>query len=169
MRFPKIITNPSFEDHRGSFCEMFRANEWAENAIWFVTDNQVVSKAMVFRGLHYQTDFPQGKLLTVPHGLIIDVSVDVRDWEEFGKTYYFVMSSARKQQLWIPPGFAHGYLSMVDDTVVHYKTTSYYQPDSEVVIWCKDPRVNLLLPDDIILSEKDRHGILLKDVPRIKV
>ncbi len=169
MDIPMVIKKDSHKDNRGTFCEMFNAAYWDEKDIRFVTDNWSWSHENVFRGLHYQTVNPQGKLVSVASGTILDICVDVRKGSSwFGESYWYVLSQSLCAQLWIPPGFAHGYLSL-SDTVVIYKATQYRHTESEVVIRYDDPMLNLMLPSMVIVSEKDSHGILLADAPKVKI
>jgi dTDP-4-dehydrorhamnose 3,5-epimerase len=169
MDTPMIITKDRHRDSRGTFCEMFNAAYWDEKGIRFVTDNWSWSRENVFRGLHYQTVNPQGKLVSVADGVILDICVDVREGSDcYGKSYWYALSGSLAAQLWIPPGFAHGYLAL-SDAIVIYKTTQYRHEEFEVVIRYDDPALGLQLPDRVIVSEKDRNGILLADAPRVKV
>jgi dTDP-4-dehydrorhamnose 3,5-epimerase len=170
MDIPRIIQPVEFVDHRGTFSEIFNAAKWEEQGIRFVTENFAWSRENVFRGLHYQTVNPQGKLLSVVHGVILDITVDVREGSFlFGENYWYALSGSLRQQLWIPPGFAHGYQVLSEYAAVIYLATQYRHEESEVVIRYDDPALGLQVPDRVIVSEKDRNGILLADAPRVKV
>ena len=169
MDIPTIIKKEKFTDNRGTFCEMFNAAYWDEKGIRFVTDNWSWSHENVFRGLHYQTVNPQGKLVSVASGTILDICVDVRKGSSwFGESYWYVLSQSLCAQLWIPPGFAHGYLA-ISDAIVIYKATQYRHEESEVVIRYNDLWLNLQLPEQIIVSDKDKNGIPLRDAPQIRI
>ena len=169
MDMPMIINKDRHKDARGTFCEMFNAAYWDEKGIRFVTDNWSWSRENVFRGLHYQTVNPQGKLVSVVDGIILDVCVDVRcGSDDLGKSYWYALSGSVGAQLWIPPGFAHGYLA-ISDAIVIYKATQYRHEESEVVIMYNDLWLNLQLPEQIIVSDKDKNGIPLRDAPQIRI
>lgn len=170
MNYPHIIYNEPFHDHRGYFLESFKAEEWKRKGIEFVTDNHAMSHKDVFRGLHYQTLFPQGKLITMMSGSVFDFCVDVRDTPTgFGEIHTFFLSAGNFQQLWIPPGFAHGYLATEDNTIMTYKATQYRHTASEVVIRWDDPRLEINLPRMACMSGRDKNGIYLKHAPRIRI
>jgi dTDP-4-dehydrorhamnose 3,5-epimerase len=178
LNVPQVIkTAVPFEDNRGMFCEIFNVERWKSNGIRFVTDSYSVSRRNVFRGFHYQTENPQGKLLTVLRGCIWDVCIDVRDGlKSFGTSWYFSLRAFSSHdgflmQLWIPPGFAHGYLVIASNTIVTYKATQYRDAESEVVIDCNDPAIKVGLSEglEFTRSKKDKNGILLADAPRVKV
>ena len=135
----KLIEPDVFEDERGFFYESFNQHEF-NNAVGqeisFVQDNQSKSKKGVLRGLHYQkSPFSQGKLVRVISGQVFDVAVDIRDSSEtYGNWVAEVLTGENKKQLWIPEGFAHGFLSLEDDTVFSYKVSNYYSRHHEVSI-----------------------------------
>ena len=169
VNFPRLLCLPSFGDHRGSFCEVFNAHEWQVRGIEFVTDYCALSHRGVFRGYHYQTRYPQGKLVTVVRGAIMDICVDVRNNPDtFGATYCYQLDSKHCHQFWVPPGFAHGYLSLRKDTIVAYKATQYRHAESEVVISYSDVP-GITLPRNTIVSAKDQTGIPLRDAPRVRI
>jgi dTDP-4-dehydrorhamnose 3,5-epimerase len=171
MDQPRLIKSPVYHDNRGTFCESFRASDWEEHGIKFVTDSYSWSYPNVFRGFHYQTVNPQGKLVSVIHGCIYDICIDVRDGSDnrFGACYHFVLRDDEDEQLWIPPGFAHGYCARRTNAVVMYKATQYRNVGSEVVIGYDDPHINIRFPNPLIVSHKDSNGIFLKDAPRVRV
>lgn len=155
-----IIEPLSFRDDRGFFLETFQAARYKELAgidLPFVQDNHSRSCRDVLRGLHSQRQFPQGKLVRVARGQVFDVAVDIdSDSETFGRWVGVVLSDTNKRQVWIPPGYAHGFLVMSEVADFEYKCTNYYRPDDEYgVIW-DDPDVAIDWPTNTpILSEKD--------------
>ena len=135
----------------------------------FVSGCRAALRASVLVMSMKETVNPQGKLVSVADGVILDICVDVREGSDcYGKSYWYALSGSLAAQLWIPPGFAHGYLAL-SDAIVIYKTTQYRHEEFEVVIRYDDPALGLQLPDRVIVSEKDRNGILLADAPRVKV
>lgn len=161
---PKI-----FGDERGFFFESFNQREFSEKTgitLPFVQDNHSRSSQGVLRGLHYQTQQPQGKLVRVIQGAIYDVAVDLRPTSlTFGKWEGFELSAENRYQLWVPPGFAHGFLVLSPSAEVLYKTTDYYAPQYERSILWNDPTIGIKWPsvDAIQLSEKDRAGLSFKE------
>ena len=155
-----IITPELFEDERGYFFESFRELEFQNKLnINFVQDNQAFSKdSNVIRGLHYQIDNAQGKLIHVISGAIRDVVVDIRIGSpNFGKSFAAILNVKNHKMLYVPEGFAHGYLVLENDTVVHYKCTNYYNINSEFGIRWDDPEININWGiSDPILSDKDK-------------
>lgn len=158
-----------FSDERGFFFESF--NERAFEASTgltrhFVQDNHSRSLQGVLRGLHYQLVHPQGKLVRVGVGEIFDVAVDVRRGSPtFGKWVGVHLSAENKRQLWIPEGYAHGFLTLSDSAEVLYRTTDYYAPELERCIRWDDPDLAIAWPASQapIMSEKDRRGAWLQD------
>lgn len=151
-----------FEDERGFFFESFNKRDWlAATGVDcdFVQDNHSRSTKGVLRGLHYQLPpAAQGKLVRVLVGEIFDVAVDIRrDSPNFGKWMGQRLSAENKLQMWIPEGFAHGFLVLSEVAEVLYKTTKYYSPEHERAIHCDDPQLSIQWPrtDCTILSEKD--------------
>ena len=163
-----LLLEPTiYEDARGFFFESFnqeRFDDAVGRSVGFVQDNHSRSVRHVLRGLHYQIHRPQGKLVRVVSGEVFDVAVDLRrSSPTFGKFVSGVLSAANKKQLWIPEGFAHGFLVLSDAAEFLYKTTDYYVPDDErCVIW-NDPDIGIDWPKDVdpILSAKDRLGLPL--------
>jgi dTDP-4-dehydrorhamnose 3,5-epimerase len=156
-----------YEDPRGFFFESFNQEHFDEvvgRSVRFVQDNHSRSVRHVLRGLHYQFRRPQGKLVRVVSGEVFDVAVDLRrSSPTFGKFVSGVLSAANKRQLWIPEGFAHGFLVLSDAAEFLYKATDYYAPDDErCVIW-NDPDIGIHWPKDAepILSAKDKMGVPL--------
>lgn len=159
-----IIEPELFKDGRGYFFESFNQhvfNKWAGEDVNFVQDNQSSSSRGVLRGLHYQQGtFAQAKLVRVIKGKILDIAVDLRKGEAtFGQYVALELSEENKKQLYIPRGFAHGFLVLEDRTVFAYKCDNYYHKASEVGILFSDPTLNIdwnFPLDKIILSEKDK-------------
>ena len=163
-----LISPTIFKDQRGNFLETYRSAEFVAAGIGldFVQDNHAGSKRGVLRGLHYQIRQAQGKLIRVVSGEIYDVAVDLRrSSETFGQSVGLRLSDLEKKQLWIPPGFAHGYYVLSDWAEVSYKVTSYYAPEWERTLLWNDPalKINwpLLSKDHPLLSENDLRGSLL--------
>ncbi|MDF9618251.1 dTDP-4-dehydrorhamnose 3,5-epimerase [Pseudomonas entomophila] len=164
-----IIEPKVFGDDRGFFFESFNAREFAEKAGFeaaFVQDNHSRSQRGVLRGLHYQIDNPQGKLVRVVQGEVLDVAVDIRrSSKTFGKWVATRLSAKDHTQFWIPPGFAHGFLVLSETADFLYKTTDYYNPKAERCIRWDDPELAIEwgLEAEPILSAKDQAGALLRD------
>lgn len=158
-----------FGDDRGFFFESFngRAFEYATGLTHvFVQDNHSKSVRNVLRGLHYQIKNPQGKLVRVVQGEVFDVAVDIRKGSPtFGKWVGELLSAENKKQLWIPEGFAHGFLTLSETAEFLYKTTNYYYPEHERSIHWNDPTIAIEWPlkSQPILSMKDTQGFFLKD------
>lgn len=158
-----IITPKVFADDRGYFLESY--NKKTLEGILdldFVQDNESASQKGVLRGLHFQKPpHAQAKLVRVIKGSVLDVVVDLRkDSETYGKHYKHVLSGEHKEQLYIPEGFAHGFLVLEDDTIFSYKCTDFYNKDSEAsLLWCDETlNINWQI-DDPIISEKDEVGL----------
>lgn len=167
----KIIEPKLFEDHRGSFYESFHQNRYQELAgiqDAFVQDNTSRSKQGVLRGLHYQTKHPQGKLVSVLEGEVFDVAVDIRrDSPTFSHWVGVLLSHKNNRQLWIPKGFAHGFLVLSPEVLFTYKCTDYYYPKHELSITYNDIDINIEWPKTnapIQLSAKDKAGTPLKAI-----
>jgi dTDP-4-dehydrorhamnose 3,5-epimerase len=158
-----VLLEPKvYGDSRGHFYESFNARTFAEavgRSVEFVQDNHSLSQRGVVRGLHYQLDpAPQGKLIRVVAGETFDVAVDVRaSSPTYGKWVGEILSAQNKRQLWIPAGFAHGFMALRDGTEVLYKTTDFYHKAAERAIVWNDPDIAIAWPDGIapILSDKD--------------
>jgi dTDP-4-dehydrorhamnose 3,5-epimerase len=161
-----VIVEPRvFGDDRGFFYESFNERRFAEltgvGMARFVQDNHSRSSKNVLRGLHYQIRQPQGKLVRVVAGEVFDVAVDIRKSSPtFGKWAGVTLSAENHRQLWIPEGFAHGFLVMSDAAEFLYKTTDYWAPEHERCILWNDPAIGIGWPLDgmPVLSEKDRMG-----------
>lgn len=158
-----------FGDERGFVLETFRANQFEQECsdIQFVQENHSGSKKGILRGLHYQIQHPQGKLLRVVVGEIYDVAVDIRrSSPTFGKWVGVHLSAQNRFQLWVPPRFAHGFLVLSDWAEVLYKVTDYYAPEYERSLAWNDPQIGIEWPLDDgqlpVLSEKDRAGVPLQ-------
>jgi len=163
-----IIEPTVFADQRGYFFESFRLDKLQEFGVEekFVQDNESKSQKNVLRGLHFQRyPFAQGKLVKVVKGGVLDVAVDIRkDSPTYGKWFSHELNEDNKTMLWIPPGFAHGFLTLRDDTIFQYKCTNYYDKASEGSIRWNDPDINILWNvENPIVSEKDQQAPFLKD------
>jgi dTDP-4-dehydrorhamnose 3,5-epimerase len=160
----KLIEPDVFEDERGLFYESFnqqKFNKAIGGNIIFVQDNHSKSSKGVVRGLHYQeTPFAQGKLVRVIAGEVFDVAVDIRkESTTYGQWVSEILSAENKKQLWIPEGFAHGFLTLSNQAEVVYKTTGFYNKESEQTIRFDDRVINISWPQEqYILSEKDLNG-----------
>lgn len=157
-------------DSRGYFMETFLLDKFLKEVTdtTFVQENESCSAYGVLRGLHYQLPpHAQSKLVRVVKGKIYDVAVDIRrESPTFGKYIGFELSGENKRQLFIPRGFAHGFVTLEDNTIVQYKTDNYYAPNSEGAILWNDEEIGIKWPIDtnkIILSEKDKKSCLLKN------
>jgi dTDP-4-dehydrorhamnose 3,5-epimerase len=153
-----------FSDERGYFFESFNAREFRERtglAVEFVQDNHSMSERGVLRGLHYQIRHPQGKLLRAVKGSVFDVAVDLRTSSPtFGRWVGAMLSSENRRQLWIPPGFAHGFLALSDRAEVLYKITDYWYPEHERTLLWNDPTLAIAWPveGEPRLALKDVEG-----------
>lgn len=157
-----------FGDDRGFFLESYNQKTMADLGITerFVQDNHSCSSRNVLRGLHYQLKHPQGKLVRVAEGEIIDVAVDLRRHSAtFGKWEAVRLSGDNKHMLWIPPGFAHGFCVLSDKAHVLYKATDYYAPEHERTIAWNDPQLKIKweLEGEPIISSKDQRGVAFRD------
>lgn len=153
-----------FGDERGFFYESFNQRAFAEATgveLQFVQDNHSRSTRGVLRGLHYQVKQPQGKLVRVVRGAVFDVAVDLRrSSPTFGRWVASELTEDNRRQLWVPPGFAHGFLVLSESADVLYKTTDYYAPEHERCIRWDDPEIGIDWPAGMSprLSERDRRG-----------
>lgn len=157
-----LVKPKLFRDDRGYFFESYSKKEFFDAGLKmeFVQDNQSFSKQGVLRGLHFQTINPQGKLVRVIKGEIFDVAVDLRKGSStYGLYEAFVLNEENQNQLYIPEGFAHGFLTLSDEAIINYKCTDYYNPHGESGIIFDDLTLGIKWPTDkvekIILSEKD--------------
>jgi dTDP-4-dehydrorhamnose 3,5-epimerase len=167
-----IIIEPKvFGDDRGFFMETYHCNRYKEAGIdlLFVQDNHSRSSAGVLRGLHFQKTKPQGKLVRVVRGEVFDVAVDIRkDSATFGRWEGVILSEENKRQFYVPPGFAHGFVTLSDIADFEYKCTDYYDPSDEGSIRWNDPDIGINWPVALPrLSEKDKIAPLLKDFKRV--
>jgi dTDP-4-dehydrorhamnose 3,5-epimerase len=165
-----LILEPKvFGDERGFFYESFNARDFKQDTgieADFVQDNHSRSQKGVLRGLHYQLEQAQGKLVRVTAGEVLDVAVDIRrSSPTFGRWASVLLSAENNRQLWIPQGFAHGFLVLSDHAEFLYKTTDYYQPRAERCIRWNDPdlAIDWQLTDIPKLSEKDQNGRSLNE------
>jgi dTDP-4-dehydrorhamnose 3,5-epimerase len=160
-----VVEPQVFEDERGYFFESYNHKEFCKaigQEVHFVQDNQSFSKKGVLRGLHYQKGkHAQAKLITVLSGRIQDVVVDLRrDSPTFAQHFSMELDSNYKKQLFIPKGFAHGFLVLSNTALVLYKCSNYYNPEAEGGIHCNSPEINIewwVSPNDMLLSEKDKN------------
>lgn len=164
----KIITNKIFKDNRGFFLEIYNKKKFASAGIKteFVQDNQSMSLKNVLRGLHFQLPpHSQSKLVYVTKGEVFDVVVDLRkNSKTFAKHFSIRLSSENKKMLFIPEGFAHGFLSLQDDTIFCYKCSDFYYPQLERTILWNDITLNINWPvSNPIVSNKDKKGMCFND------
>lgn len=171
----KIIEPKVFSDQRGFFYESFSLERY-QNILNiqsnFVQDNISRSTKGVLRGLHYQLEQTQGKLVSVSQGEVFDVAVDIRVGSPtFGQWVGATLSAENKNQLWVPEGFAHGFIVLSEIAEFTYKCTDYYHPQSEKSILWNDPDININWPKNIkpILSNKDQSGAYLANMPKKKL
>ncbi|MFR0715679.1 dTDP-4-dehydrorhamnose 3,5-epimerase [Pseudomonas putida] len=164
-----IIEPKVFGDSRGFFFESFNARAFAEQTgvdVTFVQDNHSRSQKGVLRGLHYQLQNPQGKLVRVVQGEVLDVAVDIRKHSPtFGQWVAVRLSADNHRQLWVPAGFAHGFVVLSESAEFLYKTTDYYNPSAERCIRWDDPTlaIDWELAEQPQLSAKDQAGVSFKD------
>ena len=154
-------------DHRGFFLETFRSNVFAEAGLpeVFVQDNHSKSGRNILRGLHYQIRQPQGKLVRCIAGSVFDVAVDIRKSSpHFGKWVGVELTAENKKALWVPPGFAHGFLVLSEGAEITYKCTTYYAPEFDRSLLWNDPALGIAWPvsSGIILSDKDKNAPTLQ-------
>ncbi len=169
----KIITTPIpdllvihpnvFADERGYFYESYNETAFKQNGINvnFVQDNQSLSQAGVLRGLHFQKPpYDQGKLVRVIKGAVLDVALDIRkNSPTYGKHFSIVLNEQNKTMFWVPSGFAHGFLTLEDDTIFSYKCTNFYNKSAEDCILWNDSTIQINWGiDNPVLSEKDKLG-----------
>ena len=166
----KVIEPKVFGDARGYFFESYNYNDYAAAGITqeFVQDNQSASKKGVLRGLHFQKNFPQDKLVRVINGEVFDVAVDLREGSKtYGKWFGVVLSAENKKQFFIPKNFAHGFVVLSDYAEFAYKCTDFYHPDDEGGIIWNDPDIGIDWPvedeSELIFSDKDQKWPQFKD------
>lgn len=162
-----VIEPKIYKDHRGSFLESFNNNRYSDIGInkEFVQDNLSYSYKNVLRGLHFQNPAAQAKLVFVIKGKVFDVIVDIRkNSPTFGCWEGFLLSEINKRQVYIPEGFAHGFIALSDEAYFYYKCTEYYSPQNEHSIRWNDPDIGVdWNVDNPIISDKDVSSSLLKD------
>jgi dTDP-4-dehydrorhamnose 3,5-epimerase len=170
-----LLELDSYGDHRGRFMETFRRERYLELGVGvgleFVQDNFSSSAKGIVRGLHYQLQHPQGKLVTVTHGEVFDVAVDIRVGSPtFGQSFGTTLSAENNRQLWVPPGFAHGFVATSDIAHFIYKVTAYYVPSDERAIAWNDPELAIGWPleGEPVLSKRDAAapGLRAADLPK---
>jgi len=160
-----------FGDYRGYFQETFHSQRYRDAGlnVNFVQDNHSRSRRGVCRGLHYQITHPQGKLVMVMRGEVFDVVVDIRRGSDtFGESFCMLLNDKDNYQIYVPPGFAHGFCVVSDEVDFVYKCTDYYHLESERGIAWNDPAININWPineSEMLLSEKDRKNPLLQNIP----
>lgn len=164
----KLIKPTVFGDHRGYFYESFRKDAFEQLNVQaeFIQDNQSMSKKNILRGLHFQAPpYEQGKLVRVIKGSVIDVVVDIRKSSaSYGKHVKVELNEDNMLQLWVPPGFAHGFLTLEDDSIFSYKCTQYYHRESEGAIYWNSELLGIQWGiDEPIISEKDQNAVHFKD------
>ena len=160
-----IIKHNVFEDERGYFKEKFKKemlDKITDSKLEFCQENSVKSKLNVLRGLHFQKDqYAQSKLISVESGKILDIAVDIRrDSETYGKNFSYLLSSDKHESLFIPKGFAHGYLTLSDSAIVNYQVDNYYNPEAEEGIPYDDDLLKIdwgIEKSKIIISKKDQN------------
>ncbi|KQV33360.1 MULTISPECIES: dTDP-4-dehydrorhamnose 3,5-epimerase [unclassified Rhizobium] len=168
----KEIVPARFGDHRGYFSEVFKDGWFRENVchVGFVQDNQSLSREVgTLRGLHFQLEpFAQGKLVRVLNGAIFDVAVDIRSGSpDYGRWVGVTLTAEEGNQLWIPAGFAHGFLTLQPDTLIHYKVTAPYSAAHDRGLRWNDPSIGIAWPEvsaGVILSAKDEVQPFLADM-----
>ena len=163
-----LVLEPQvFGDSRGFFLESFNARDFKHATgldVNFVQDNHSRSKQGVLRGLHFQVDHPQGKLVRVTEGEVFDVVVDIRrDSPTFGQWVGETLTGVNHKQMWVPPGLAHGFLVLSETADFLYKTTDYYHPASERTLLWSDPAIGIEWPSvvPLTLAAKDQAGLTL--------
>jgi dTDP-4-dehydrorhamnose 3,5-epimerase len=163
-----LVTPNVIHDERGFFLETYHRDKYAAGGIpeTFVQDNQSFSRQGVLRGLHAQLQYPQGKLVRAILGEIFDVAVDIRPGSPtFGKWVGEILSGDNARQLYVPPGFAHGFYVVSDTAYVQYKCTDVYRPGDEIGVVWNDPEIGIDWPvPDPILNEKDRKAPRLAEI-----
>jgi dTDP-4-dehydrorhamnose 3,5-epimerase len=163
-----IITPTVHGDSRGYFMETYNERDFRQAGLnmRFVQDNQSMSSKGVLRGLHYQKDYPQGKLVRVLYGSVFDVAVDMRSGSKtYGKWYGMVLSSDNKRQFYISEGFAHGFLVLSSMAIFAYKVTDFWHPGDEYGVAWNDPNIGIIWPDlqGRYLGTADSEGYKMSD------
>jgi len=168
----KIIEPKVFGDERGFFLETFRDDWFKENVadVTFIQDNHSKSSQGILRGMHYQLEQTQGKLVRVTAGEVYDVAIDMRkNSPNYGQWFGVMLSTENKRQLWVPAGFAHGFYVTSESAEFVYKCTDYYAPQHEISVKWDDPALAIDWPiltnTSPSLSAKDEDGLMFKDAP----
>lgn len=161
-----LIEPTIYNDDRGYFFESFKQekfNEITKTNYSFVQDNESCSGINIARGLHFQAPpFAQAKIVRVVSGKALDIVMDIRKKSPtFGKCFTAILSGENKRMMWIPEGFAHGFISMEENTIFHYKCSNYYSKDSQCCILFNE--IKGLITPDLLLSDKDKNGITLDE------
>lgn len=163
----KLFEPSIYKDNRGAFVELYRKLDFESHGIEFnfVQENLSISKQGVIRGLHYQLEPAQGKLIQVFNGKTKFVELDIRpNSKTFGKFAEFYLNDKNNYILWVPPGFANGFVAFTDKVIVNYKVTSYWNPRSEGIILYNDKSLHIDWEvDNPIVSDRDKRGQILKD------
>lgn len=166
-----VVKPKRFGDARGYFCETFKQSEFEQHIgpVRFIQDNESVSSHGVLRGLHFQKgEFSQAKLVRVSRGAVLDVAVDLRAGSPtYGRHVAVELTADNGLQLFIPRGFAHGFVVLSDTAQFQYKVDNVYAPQSEATLRFDDPALGIdwrVSPSEMLLSEKDTRGIELKDI-----
>lgn len=168
----KILSPVVFRDNRGFFVESYNKREFLKEAgigFDFIQENRSFSKKNVIRGLHFQHQFPQGKLISVLDGSILDVVVDLRvNSPTFKRALIINLQADSYQQIWVPPGLAHGFRVLSEHALVSYKVTEYWFPHDEHVIFWNDPALSIDWNIDVppLISPKDQSGLPFDSVPK---
>jgi dTDP-4-dehydrorhamnose 3,5-epimerase len=165
----RVLSPTVYRDHRGVFVETFNLRSMIDAGlptVW-TQDNFSISRKNVLRGIHYQIQQPQGKLVRVTHGAVLDVVVDLRrSSASFGKHAAIELNGESNEMLWIPAGFGHAFLALTESAGFAYKVTDYYSPAGERTIAWNDPDIAIAWPvsaENLIISDKDQRGALLRD------
>jgi len=169
-----LLIHPQIHsDNRGYFYESFKSPEFEKLGLpaVFVQDNQALSEKGVIRGLHFQLNYPQGKLVRVSLGEVYDIALDIRpNSDHYGEWYGALLNDKNHLQMFIPPGFAHGYKVLSEQAVFQYKCTEIYHPEDEYGINCFDPEIAIKWPgSEEKISAKDEILPNLKDIPLEKL
>jgi dTDP-4-dehydrorhamnose 3,5-epimerase len=165
----RVIEPDVYTDDRGAFLETWNARDYGKQGldVAFVQDNLSRSRQHVLRGLHFQNPRPQGKLISVLKGAVYDVVVDIRAGSDtFGEWQGTVLSAENARQLYVPEGYAHGFVVTSEEALFHYKCTDFYHPETEGVVRWDDPDLGIDWPVEApVLSERDRTAPRLNDIP----
>ena len=168
----KIIEFKKYKDKRGIFYELYNKSIFEKliaHKIDFIQDNLSISKKNVLRGLHFQSLKPQSKFIKVLKGRILDVFVDIRrDSNTYGEHKIYELSDLNNLGIWIPAGFAHGFLSLEEDTIINYKIDNYYDPINEYTLLWNDSNLSIDWGiKEPLLSKKDKDGLLFKHISEL--